>query len=216
MKKAASGAGSVRYVPAADWAAVGLRGHGVQFYASDNHLIDLLARYIGTALVTGEVGIIIATDEHRQALERRLKTFGLDVGIARGQGRYITFDARVTLKKLMRSSWLDEDQVRKVFGGLLERVATAADGRPQRIYIFGEMVALLCAEARPDAAIRLEELWNEMLEAQPFSVCCAYPMNGFTEGYAAPFMRICAQHSHVFPASGMTRAMSGHATGSQA
>jgi hypothetical protein len=120
--------------------------------------------------------------------------------VARRQSRYIPLDAKKTLRRLMRDTWPDATQFKKVIGGLIERV-TAAAGQPPRVYAFGEMIALLCAEGRLDAAVRFEELWNELAQTTPFSLCCAYPMTGFSEGSAAPFMRICAQHSHVFPAA---------------
>ena len=48
---------------------------------------------------------------------------------------------------------------------------------------------------------QLEELWNKAADRYSFSLCCAYPMNGFLGNPpAAPFLKICAQHSHVFPA----------------
>ena len=63
------------------------------------------------------------------------------------------------------------------------------------------MVALLWAEGRIDAALQLEEMWNRLAEIYSFSLCCAYPMSGFLGNpHAAPFLKICAQHTHVFPA----------------
>lgn len=201
-RRPSASADPVRFVPVPDWSAVGHRGHGVQFYATDDHLIELLARYIGTALVTCEVGLVVATKTHRLALEKRLKACGLDVAVARRQGRYIAPDATRTLRKVMPHRSPDEDQFKTVIGGLIDRVAAPATGRPPRIYAFCEMVAVLCTQGRSDAAISFEELWNNLAQSRAFSLCCAYPMNGFSAGHAAPFMRICAQHSHVFPAPG--------------
>src|SRR2546427_6106022 len=201
-KRPSASADLIQFVPASDWSAIGHRGHGVQFYATGDHLIDLLARYIGTALVTCEVGLVVVTKKHRLALEKRLKACGLDVAVARRQGRYVALDAASTLRKFMPHRWPDEDQFKSFIEGLIDRVAAPATGRPQRIYAFCEMVAVLCAQGRSDAAIRLEELWNDLAQSRSFSLCCGYPMNLFSAGHAAPFMRICAQHSHVFPAAG--------------
>jgi hypothetical protein len=201
-KRPSASADPIRFVPASDWSAVGRRGHGVQFYATDDHLIDLLARYIGTALVTCEVGFILATKKHRLALEKRLKACGLDVAVARRQGRYIAPEATSTLRKFMSHGWPDEDRFKNFIGGLIDRIAGPATGQPRRIYAFCELVAVLCAQGRADAAIRIEELWNDLARSRSFSLLCAYPMRGFTAGHAAPFVRICAQHSHVFPAMG--------------
>ncbi len=63
---------------------------------------------------------------------------------------------------------------------------------------FGEMVALLWAEGKRDAAVRLEQLWNELARRHSFHLLCAYPRDGFTPGEQdAFFQQICAEHSHV-------------------
>jgi hypothetical protein len=41
-------------------------------------------------------------------------------------------------------------------------------------------------------------MWSELSRELDFGLCCAYPMSGFSNRHAAPFMKICAQHSHVF------------------
>jgi len=181
---------------AADWSAVGARGHAVQFYQTDGHLLDLLTRFIGTALVTGDVGIVIATKPHRDGLAKRFKARGLNVNVAREQGRFVALDAAATLSRFMIDGRPDEQRFRDVIGGLLEDVASRGERR--RIAAFGEMVALLWAEGRAESALELEEMWNTLANEHEFCLCCAYPMSGFGNRHAAPFMKICAQHSHVF------------------
>ena len=180
----------------ADWSSIGAKGHAVQFYPTDGHLLDLLARFIGTALVTGDIGIVIATREHRDGLTRRLKSRGFDVGVARRQGRYLALDARETLASFMRDGKPDVALFRDVVGGTIEKLVSRGERR--RIAAFGEMVALLWAAGKPEAAIELEQMWNDLATQYDFALCCAYPMKSFGNGHAASFMKICAQHSHVF------------------
>ena len=52
-----------------DWTLVGHRGHAVQFYENDGFLIELLSRYVGSALVAGDSAIVVVTPRHREALE---------------------------------------------------------------------------------------------------------------------------------------------------
>lgn len=75
------------------------------------------------------------------------------------------------------------------------------DGERARVFAFGEMVALLAAQEGPEAALALEEIWNALGEAFRFTLCCGYPMAGFTQRHAAGFVRICGLHSHVFHAT---------------
>jgi len=62
------------------------------------------------------------------------------------------------------------------------------------------MVALLFAEGMPEAAIRLEKLWNHLARSHSFSLRCAYPMLGFCrQEHVDSLFRICAEHSDVIP-----------------
>ena len=85
----------------------------------------------------------------------------------------------------------------KVVGGVIDRVSS----RYTNVQVFGEMVALLWAEGNSEAAIQLEKLWNSLAKVKPFTLCCAYPLNGFARHvHGAPFLEACAEHSHVIPA----------------
>lgn len=168
----------------------------MQFYQTDGHLLDLLTRFIGTALVTGDVGIVIATKAHRDGLTKRFKARGLDATVARADGRFISLDAAATLSRITVNGRPNEALFREVIGGLLQKVSP--DGERRRIAAFGEMVALLWSEGSVEYALELEEMWNELAKEWAFCLCCAYPMSGFGNRHAAPFMKICAQHSHVF------------------
>ena len=57
---------------------------------------------------------------------------------------------------------------------------------------------MLWKEGKIEAAIRLEQLWNELAKKHPFSLRCAYPVANFCgEKNAQPLMRVCAEHSAV-------------------
>jgi hypothetical protein len=180
----------------ADWSAVGSPCHVVQFYQSDGHLLDLLARFVGTALVTGDVALVIATRLHREGLAKRLKANGLDLNVPREQGRFIPLDAEATLAKITSEGRIDEALFREIVGGALDRAVRSGERR--RIVAFGELVALLWARGKAESAIKLEQYWNNLALDYEFGLCCAYPMGGFGHLDAASFMKICALHSHVF------------------
>jgi hypothetical protein len=184
-----------------DWNLVGHRAHAVQFYENDTFLIELLSRFVGASLVTGDSAIVVATPRHREALAERLRSLGFDLSIPLNQKRYVPFDAAATLAQFMRGGKPDPVLFNGMMGPVIEDAREAAKGGRGRIAAFGEMVALLWAEGKIDAALRLEELWNRLADVYSFSLCCAYPMSGFLGNpHAAPFLKICAQHTHVFPA----------------
>lgn len=167
--------------------------HFVQFYEKDDFLVDEVSGFIGAGLEAGQAGIVIATQPHREALERRLSA-----RLLLAADRYIALDASATLSQLMVDGWPDEGRFAEVIGGVIRQ---AAQNGSRSVCAFGEMVALLWAEGRHAAAIRLEELWNDLARTQSFSLLCAYPMAGFRdEEHANPFLEICNAHSRVRPA----------------
>jgi hypothetical protein len=194
---------TARRVSNPDWNCIGPSGHAVQFYEHDGTLADQLAGFIGTALVTGDAAIVISTTKHRDDLHACLAARGLEVEIARREGRYLAAAADETLREVCSSDgWPDAARFRTVVGALMDRVLDAVASDRPRLAAFGEMVALLCSSGRYAAAVRLEELWNELASSYTFSLVCAYPMSLFKADASAParFMKICAQHSHVFSA----------------
>jgi signal transduction histidine kinase len=178
---------------------VGHRGHTVQFYQDDAFFIDGLSRFIGSAIVAGESAVVIATQGHRNALSRILHSRGLDMSNAIDHGRYIALDAAGTLAQFMRGDWPDSDLFKETISPVLARASTVAQRRA--VSAFGEMVAVLSAQGNAEAAVRLEQLWNEVAEGYSLSLLCAYPMSGFDrESHGDALSRICAEHTHVIPA----------------
>ena len=79
----------------------------------------------------------------------------------------------------MLDGWPDPARFAEVVGGLIERVRAASGSEARGVAAFGEMVALLWMEGKADAAIRIEELWNDLARTHAFSLRCAYPMSSF-------------------------------------
>ena len=66
--------------PAVDpWAELGDREHLVQFYEDSQTLVETLEGFIGGALRADSAGVVIATREHLDALDRQLAASGIDV-----------------------------------------------------------------------------------------------------------------------------------------
>jgi PAS domain S-box-containing protein len=183
--------------------AVGQCEHLVQFYEKDAFLLDALSEFIETGFDAEDACLVIATKAHREALEERLQANGLDLAAAHMRGEYLSLDAAETLSQFMVDGWPEQERFSEVVRSIIVRAAK--DRRHVRI--FGEMVALLWTEDNQAAAIRLEELWNELQHTtSPFSLLCAYSMDNFAgEMYGEPFTEICQQHSGVIPDENYTR-----------
>ena len=175
-------------------------GHVVQLYTDDGFLIDVLSRFIGGALAVGDAAVIIATATHLIELKRRLSGRGMDTAKASAQGRYIVLDASDTLPRFMVNGTVDESRFDAIIGGVLNQAKKVVHGKDCRIAVFGELVALLWAQGKPQEAIRVEQLWNDLAKTYSFSLLCAYPITGFdNERHIEPFLKMCGTHSGVVP-----------------
>jgi uncharacterized membrane protein len=164
--------------------------HVVQFYGHDRELAERVSDYLRGALDGGGVAIVIATPEHRSEFEARLARAGADLAAARADGRYLTRDARETLREILadgheaQSPVLHEAQSPVLDGAAFDRVVgslirqAAAAGRPARAY--GELVALLWDDGLVNAAVQLEALWDELSHSQPFSLFRGYRADSVT------------------------------------
>ena len=180
--------------------------HSVQFYCADESLMDTLSRFIGSAIGAGDAAIVIATQAHREELANRLSSRGLEVARAVEQGRYVALDAAETLSQFMVNDWPDEKRFVEVIGGVINRTKAAAHKQHGRAALFGEMVALLWNDGKAEAALMLEQLWNQIAHSHSFSLVCAYPLTKFyREEDSEIFQKICAEHSAVIPDESYTR-----------
>lgn len=190
-------------VPDRGWSQHGDHQHGVQFYSQDKFLLEELSKYIGDALRRGHAAIVVATHAHRNGLLQWLTSQGLDIAGLLEEGRLVIADAEYLLTQFMSEGWPNEDRFNDVVGGIITNATASARGENPRVAIFGEMVALLWANGKADAAIRLEQLWNGLAQAKSFSLFCAYPMNCFSRGEDADLLlRVCNEHSAVIPTEG--------------
>ncbi len=177
--------------------------HSVQFYEDPSLFLDQLAECTGSALGSGGACIVIATAEHRSGLAERLKDWAIDISSVTDSGRYIALDAEETMARFMVEGWPNRELFYRAIEPLLPRAQASAARKPGVIFVFGEMVTLLWEDGHHDAAIQLEQLWNEMQTHHEFSLLCAYPLSSFAhESQQELFRQVCQEHSHVGPAEG--------------
>jgi PAS domain S-box-containing protein len=172
--------------------------HVVQFYDDDAWLAHAVARFLGAGIGAGGAAVVIATAEHREEIDRRLAGFGIDVAALRTDGRYVALDARETLDRLVVAGGVDPARFADVVETVVRGAATRGGGEVRG---FGEMVALLWAEGRREAALSLERAWNDLGARVPLSLLCAYPLGGFgVAADGAGMSEVCDLHDRVGPA----------------
>ena len=173
--------------------------HEVQFYSDDAVFLDTFARFIAVALKAGDVAVVFATESHREALALRLKTQGLDVEAAIQRGTYVQLDVAKTLSTFMINDMPDAARFFEAVGGLITAAAKAAKREHSRVVACGECAPVLWAEGKADAAIRIEQLWDEIGKAFEMDILCGYALSSFHgKEDEHVFQSICAEHSAVY------------------
>jgi signal transduction histidine kinase len=101
-------------------------------------------------------------------------------------------DAREMLNSCMVDGMPDAARFKDQLASPIVESLAASTGRPLRIV--GEIADLLWRDANPQAALRVEELWNELMDAYPISLLCAHDMRRFDNVSAERLVDVCHLH----------------------
>jgi PAS domain S-box-containing protein len=174
--------------------------HFVHFYDDDTALMPSVSQYLEGGLASGCAAVMIADTAHTAQVLELWRGRGVDYEAAQARGQLVILDAREALGRFMTAAGPDA----ALFDATVGQIVRSAIARHGNLVAFGEMVALLCADGRADAAVELENLWNQLAQVQPFSLYCAYGMDHFRDGAACDaFAAVCRAHSHVTPSENL-------------
>jgi diguanylate cyclase (GGDEF)-like protein len=177
----------------------GEHGHLVEFYETEDFLVDTVRAFVEPALRDGDAAIVVATEAHRLRFEKALRAAGIDTDAATRAGRYLAIDAAEMLSRLMVGGKPDPDRFQVAVGEIMDRASHSG----RRVRVYGEMVTLLWDQRDVASALALEDLWNDFAETRTFVLLCAYPLQAFgDEASAEPFRHVCDQHTRVIPGEG--------------
>jgi hypothetical protein len=169
--------------------------HEVVFYSSDAGFLEGLSDFIVHNLGAGKTTIVVATPPHREGLVHTLKARGLDIDGAIRRGTYIESDSADTLSTILVNGVPDRKQLFEKVGGLIE-AAASAQKEWRGVSACGEVAPLLLEE---EAAIQVEQLWDDLIRTHGVDLLCAYPLSIFPDGQdGQAFRNICAEHSTVY------------------
>jgi hypothetical protein len=168
--------------------------HPVSFYSDDGVLASTVATFLAPAFAARQALIAIGTPEHLAAIEDRLRSSGHDIDGARASGQYMSMDAQWALEQLTTHGMPTAERFNAVLGPPIKR-ATAEYGS---VRAFGEIVSLLWRDGKRQAALRLEELWNEALGYHPLALVCGYNVRSFNDAADAKgVIGIINSHTNV-------------------
>ena len=170
--------------------------HQLLFCSSDAVFVRALTRFVAGALHEGNSVIVLVTDAHQRALQRSLEASHVDLPLAIRQERYLSVNISELLARVMVKDGPDPTQFLNVTGDLVAAAARRATGRHANVSAVGECSSTLWANGRLEAAIQLENLWDELAKNRQMDILCAYPLTA-RETRPDAVRNLCAEHTAV-------------------
>jgi hypothetical protein len=176
--------------------------HFVQVYQDEAFLSQAVAEYVGAGLRRGDGVLVIATASHRAAFTQQLEDDGLFPLDAIQRRQLVMLDAGETLRRFTADGMPNWQTFHALVGGVIAQMRL----QYQNVRAYGEMVDVLWQRGECDAAIRLEQFWNDLAKLQTFSLLCSYYIDNLqASAYAGPLECVCKVHTHLIPTRDYSR-----------
>src|SRR5262245_2617533 len=172
--------------------------HAVHFRSDDASFLDEVGGFLHLAMRQGDMAAVVGTEATRAGIAQRLAAAGCDLSGATARGGYVAVDAADAVSLVMHDGRLDRNRVREIVDGLEHSRLAFANGRPNRLTVFGEMNVHILKDGHTEAAIELEQSWSEFTRTLPFLTVCSYPVRSLApEERPEVWASVCAEHSAV-------------------
>jgi hypothetical protein len=169
--------------------------HFAQLHNGLEGLVKSVSLFVETGLRRGTGVVVFASAPHTEELLNHLRQKGLDPEPFRKSFQLSLLDAETTLSQFMRGGMPDWSDFRKTIGMAFEDVKAFGQSATRA---YSEMVNILWRGDRPEAAIRLEQYWNELARLHPFSLFCGFMLDSRSmESYASLLHKIKRTHSDI-------------------
>jgi MEDS: MEthanogen/methylotroph, DcmR Sensory domain len=170
--------------------------HAVQLYRDVSELSRSVAAFLAAGFRAGDPAIVIATAGHWSVFASELERLGVDSAALEGKGLLVRAGAEETLDAFMEEELPSAKRFERVVGGIVDETSARFPGRTIRA--FGEMVDVLWQRGQEQAAIALEELWNELAKTRSFALLCGYHLDVFhPEVQRGALPEVIRTHSHT-------------------
>jgi hypothetical protein len=170
--------------------------HEAAFYADERSLLEGYVHFAEYALQSGRSFIVVTGEPRHKKLCEELETRGIDVDRAVGDRRYWPLDVAEVLSQFMIDDRVDEARFRKAARALVADAARGTTGEQVPVAACGDAAPTLWKAGHADAAVRLEQLWDELSKECDVEILCGYTGCGHHADQHV-FDRICAEHSAV-------------------
>ena len=155
------------------------RNHEVEFYSDDPAFVVGFAHSIEAALKAGNSVILAATGAHREGILQKLREHKVDISACIERGSYLAVDVGEVLLTFMRDDVPEPTRFFKVAGDLIAAGARAAAKHGSRVLVCGECASVLWAQGKSDAAVKVEQLCNQLTKRYDIDILCGFTLNRF-------------------------------------
>ena len=170
--------------------------HAVQLYRDVSELSRSVGAFLTAGFRDGEPAVVIATSAHWPVFAAELERRGWDPEALERKGLLTRFEAEELLDAFMDDDLPSQKRFERVVGGLIDETNARFPGLTIRA--FGEMVDVLWQRGQEQAAIALEELWNELAKTRSFALLCGYHLDVFESDVQREALpEVIRTHSHT-------------------
>jgi DNA-binding NarL/FixJ family response regulator len=155
------------------------RKHGVEFYSDDPAFVVGFAHSIEAALKAGDSVILVVTASHREGIRQKLQEHKVNISACIERGSYLPVDVSEVLLTFMKDDVPEPTRFFKVAGDLITAAARAAAKHRSRVLVCGECASVLWAQGKTDAAVKVEQLCNQLTKRYDIDILCGFTLNKF-------------------------------------
>ena len=168
--------------------------HIVCPYGESHQMVTAVGHYVTEGIRRGESVVLIITEAHRSAVITYLADAGFKPAELGAEGRLLFLDAAALMENLFVENTPSPSAFEAIVGSAIRHPVAQAPSRKVRLY--GDMVDQLCGSGRDEAAVRIEELWKTLDEAQYVPVLCSYSLQRLQPLRDEIRERLLNVHSH--------------------
>ena len=173
--------------------------HILQIYDSDDFLSSAVTHFTAEGLKQGEAVLLTGTKEHLAAIERELRSAGVDADGARRNGQLECSDVHSALARIVPDGTLDPTRFHEEACEALERAL--GDPRFAGVRWWGEVTSTLIQRGERAAGLAAERLADAATKKYGATVLCPLRCDRFDpRSYDNLLKELCCVHSHVIPA----------------
>jgi DNA-binding NarL/FixJ family response regulator len=173
--------------------------HEAGFYSDESSVLDAYARFAEAALDAGNGLLMVVASSRRDQLYQRLQARGIDIDHTIKERRCLWRDVPAALSSFMVDGRVDEARFWNAASALIMEAARASKRDPPRVSVCGDGAATLLQDGLTDAAIRLEQLWDDVARTFNVDIFCPYSCQSLRCDDESPIFRdLRASHSAVY------------------